>query len=165
MGYAVIILLAAVWVILVYNKALNWKLKVDGSLSQIDVQLKAKAEKIPKLVETAKRYADFELEIYEKTTVSRSHLLTAMTVEDAMKIDDNLNENIDRIFSLSEKYHKLKSDKLFKELQKQIREMENKIAMYRQLYNDTIKLNNKFIKSFPNNIILKLFGFKEKECL
>jgi len=165
MGYAIMILLAAVWVILVYNKALSWRLKVNGSLNQIDIQLKAKAEKIPKLVETAKKYANFELEIFEKTTVLRTHLLTAMTVEDAVKIDDNLNENIDEIFLLSEKYHKLKSDKVFKELQKQILEMESKTAMYRQLYNDTIQLNNKYIKSFPNNLILKLFGFKDKKCL
>lgn len=165
MGYALIILLAAVWVILVYNKALKWKLKVESSLNQIDVQLKAKVEKIPKLVETAKKYADFELEIYEKTAVSRSQLIRAVSVEDAVKIDDNLNENIDKIFSLSEKYNKMKCDKAFKELQKQIREIENKISMYRQYYNDTIKLNNKYIQSFPNNIILKIFGFKEKGCL
>lgn len=165
MGYAVIILIVTVWVILIYNKALSWKLKVESSLSQIEAQIKIKPEKISKLVEIAKKYAGFELEVFEKTSVSMSQLLKAMTVEDAVKIDDNLNINIDKIFLLSEKYNKLKSDKGFKELQKQIREIENKVAMYRQYYNDTIKLNNKYIKSFPNNIVLKLCGFKEKECL
>jgi len=165
MGYALIILLAAVWVILVYNKALSWKIKVESSLNQIDVQLKAKAEKIPKLIEIAKKYADFELEIFEKTSVSRAQLIKAMTVEDAVKIDDSLNENIDKIFLLSEKYNKMKCDKAFKELRKQIHEIVNKTSMYRQYYNDTVMLNNRYLHSFPKNIVLKSFGFKEKEFL
>jgi len=165
MYIALVILLLAVWVIIIYNKALSWKLKVENSLSQIDVQLKAKIEKIPNLVDTAKKYTEYELEVFEKTTELRSQLLNAASTEDAVKIDDKLNQSIDRIFAVSESYPELKADKLFVEIQNQIREIENKIAIYRQFYNDTVMLNNRYLQSFPNNIILKLFGFKEKEYL
>lgn len=162
---AIILLIVAVWIILVYNKALNWKTKVEDSLIQIDVQLKAKASKISKLVEVSKKSANFELEIYEKTLISTSQLLNAITVEDAVKIDNKLDENIDSIFLLVGNYPELKEDKAFRNLKKQIREIEIKIEMYRQFYNDTIMLNNKYMETFPNKIILKIFGFKEKQCL
>lgn len=165
MDYVLIILIVSVWLILVYNKALNWKIKVENSMRQIDIQLKAKVEKIPNLVETAKKYAKFELEIFEKTSVARAQFLKAITVEDAVKINEKLDKNIDMVFALSENYSDLKSDELFKELQKQIKEIQDKIEMYRQFYNDTIILNNRYIHSFPNNIVLKLFGFKEKKSL
>lgn len=165
MYIAIIIFLLAVWVIMTYNRALSWKLKVENSLSQIDVQLKAKAEKIPNLVETAKKYAEHELEVYDKTTELRSQLLNAVSVEDAVKIDDKLNHSINKIFAVSEGYPNLKADKLFLEIQNQIREIENTIAAYRQFYNDTVMLNNRYLQLFPNNIVLKLFGFKEKGYL
>lgn len=161
----ILVILIIIWVAVVYNKALSWRMKVENSLSQIDVQLKTKAELIPNLVEVTRRYAEHELEIFERTTVARSQMLGAMTTVDAVKVDSELTMYIDKIFALSESYPDLKSDALFLDLQRQIREIEDKIAMYRQFYNDTVMLNNRYIQTFPNIIIARLFGFKGKEYL
>lgn len=165
MIYMLIVVPICIWIFVIYKKAFNLKIKVDNNLKEIDMQLKSKLDKVPKLIETAKKHTKYELEPFEKLLLSSSQIANSLTMEDELKINKKLNQNIKKVCELSEVYPNLKSDKLFKELQKQLNEIDNKITANTKLYNGKILTNNEYIQKFPNNIVLKIFGFKEKQLL
>lgn len=162
---AIIIIILGIYVIYVYNKALQWDLKVSNSWSQISIQLKAKINIIPNLIEVSKRYAIYEKDLFVSITELRQKLINSESSNENIKNNLELNTNIDKLYILAESYPELKANETFLNLQRQISEIEEKIAIYRQFYNDTVMLYNRFIQTFPNNIIVKFFGYKEIEYL
>lgn len=162
---AIIIIILGIYVIYVYNKALQWDLKVSNSWSQISIQLKAKINIIPNLVEVSKRYAIYEKDLFVSITELRQKLINSESSNENIKNNLELNHDIDKLYLLAESYPALKANETFLNLQTQISEIEEKIAIYRQFYNDTVMLYNRFIQTFPHNIIVKFFGYKEIEYL
>ncbi len=162
---AIVIIILGLYVIYVYNKALKWDLKVSNSWSQISIQLKAKISIIPNLVEVSKRYAIYEKDLFVSITELRQKLINSESSNENIKNNLELNNDIDKLYVLAESYPELKANETFLNLQKQISEIEEKIAVYRQFYNDTVMLYNRFIQTFPHNIIVKFFGYKDIEYL
>ena len=162
---ALLIIVIGLYIIYVYNKALKWDLRVSNSWSQINVQLKAKINLIPNLVEVSKRYATYEKDLFSSIVELRQILINSESSNENIENNKNLNKDVEKLFLLAESYPELKANETFLDLQKQIREIEDKIAIYRQFYNDTVMLYNRFIQTFPHNIIVKLFGYKEIEYL
>lgn len=162
---AILIIIIGLYIIYVYNKALKWDLKVENSWSQISVQLKAKINLIPNLLDVANKYAEYEKNLFIAIAEDRTKLINSTSSNENIANNSELNRDVEKLFAIAENYPNLKADENYLELQKQIREIEDKIAIYRQFYNDTVMLYNRFIQSFPHNIILKPFGYNKIEYL
>lgn len=160
----IIILVAiAAFIWLMYNGIIVAKIRVSEALSQIDVQLKRRADLIPNLVETVKGYAKHEKELFEKVTQQRSALISAQGPEEKAKVNNQLSQTLKSIFAVAEAYPELKASQNFLELQQQVADTEDKIAYARQFYNSNVMDYNTKLIVFPNVLITRLFNFKEAE--
>lgn len=146
-----------------YNSIIVAKMRVSEALSQIDVQLKRRADLIPNLVETVKGYAKHEKELFEKVTKERASLVSAKGLEDKAKVNNQLTETFKSIFAVAESYPELKASQNFLELQEEVSDTEDKIAYARQFYNSNVLDYNTKLKVFPNVLFAKLFNFKDAE--
>lgn len=157
----ILAILAFVWIL--YNGIIVAKLRINESLSQIDVQLKRRADLIPNLVETVKGYAKHEKELFEKVTKERASLVSAQGPEAKAKANNQLSETLKSIFAVAESYPDLKASQNFLDLQEEVSDTENKIAYARQFYNSNVLDYNTKLVLFPNVLIANLLGFKPAE--
>jgi len=139
--------------------------RVDNSLSQIDVQLKRRADLIPNLVESVKGYMKHEKAAIKAVTDARKALVSAQGLESRVKADNQLESALKTIFALAENYPDLKANENFLELQRELTTTEDKIAYSRQYYNDSILAYNDLCKTFPGVFFAGIFGKKPKEYL
>ncbi len=162
----VALIVIAILVVLVagaYNGLVSSRNKVKDQWSQIDVQLKKRADLIPNIVETVKGYAKHEKETLEDVIKARNALNTASTVEDEMKANNQITGALNKLFALSEAYPELKANENFMSLQKDLKDIEDKISYARQFYNDSVMTYNNKVQMFPTNIIANIFNFKESK--
>ena len=146
-----------------YNTLVSKEEEVDNKLADISVQLERRADLIPNLVNTVKGYVSHEKEVIDSITTSREKLLGATTVEEKANANEELTKALNNLFVIVENYPDLKSNTNFIQLQDEIAGTENRIAVARKDYNESVKDYNKTIKSFPKNLIANMFGFEEKE--
>lgn len=146
-----------------YNSIIVAKLRVSESLSHIDVQLKRRTDLIPNLIETVKGYAKHEKELFEKVTKERASLVSAKSLDEKAKINNQLTETFKSIFAVAEAYPALRASENFQQLQEELSDTENKIAYARQFYNSNVLNYNTKLKVFPNVLFAKLLNFKEAE--
>ncbi len=158
----VIVVLLVLWVVATYNGLVSLRNRVKDAWSQIDVQLKRRFDLIPNLVETVKGYAKHESETLESVVQARNTYLAATLPEDQMKADGELTKAISKLFALAESYPDLKANQNFTDLQNQLNETENKIAMSRQFYNDIVMQYNNKVEMVPSNIVASIFKFKKE---
>ena len=85
----------------------------------------------------------------------------AATAEDAIEANKGLSQAVGRLLVTCENYPDLKASANFLSLQGDLKEIENKISVARQFYNDTVMNYNQKRELFPSNIIAKIFKFKE----
>ena len=156
----IVVAIIVLYVISTYNGLVVLRNKVKDQWSQIEVQLKRRADLIPNLVETVKGYAAHEQDTLEAVVSARNKAVSATTPEAEMQANGELSQALGRLFALTEAYPDLKANTNFVDLQNQLKETEDKISYSRQFYNDTVlKYQNKK-ESFPSNIIAGMFGFK-----
>lgn len=158
----VIVILLVLWVVATYNSLVTFRNRVKDAWSQIDVQLKRRFDLIPNLVETVKGYTKHESETLENVIKARNTYMSATLPEDQMKADGELTKAVSKLFALAESYPDLKANTNFNELQKELNETENKIAMSRQFYNDIVMQYNNKVEMVPSNIIANMFHFKKE---
>ncbi len=139
--------------------------RIDNSLSQIDVQLKRRADLIPNLIETVKGYVKHEKSVIKEVTDARKALVSAGNIEAKMKANDKLQSALKTIFALAENYPNLKANENFLELQRELTTTEDKISYARQFYNDSILSYNDLCKTFPGNLFAGIYGKKPREYL
>jgi len=157
-----VVVLILLWVMGTYNSLVSLRNRVKDSWSQIDVQLKRRFDLIPNLVETVKGYTKHESETLENVIKARNTYMSATLPEDQMKADGELSKAISKLFALSESYPDLKANTNFVDLQNQLKETENKIAMSRQFYNDVVLQYNNKIEMVPSNIVAVIFKFQKQ---
>ncbi len=158
----ILIVLILLFVMTTYNSLVRLRNKVRDQFSQIDIQLKKRADLIPNLVETVKGYAKHEKGTLEDVVKARNTYLSAGTPDEKMKSSGELTQAINKLFALAESYPDLKANENFLDLQKQLKEVEDKISYARQFYNDSVLQYNNKIQTVPSNIIASMFHF-EKE--
>lgn len=158
-----IIVLLAFYVIGVYNKLVNAKNKVENQFSQIDVQLKRRADLIPNLVETVKGYAKHEEGTLTAVIEARNKAVSATSINDKIDANNQLTGALNKLFALSEAYPELKANDNFLSLQNDLKDTEDKITYARQFYNDTAMEYDNLVEMFPSNIVAKMFKFKKFE--
>lgn len=170
-GFVVILALTAVLIVYlvgIYNGLVSLRENVKVAWANIDVLLKQRHDELPKLVETCKRYMQFEQETLEKVMRARASVSQASTTGDIAAVgaaEQQLRVGVGRLFAVAENYPQLKSDATFKQLQGRIIALEESIADRRELYNDQVNLNNIRVKVFPDVMIAQKFGFMPAQLL
>ena len=162
----VIILIVAIIVvcaIFTYNRLITLRNRAKEAFSDIDVQLKRRYNLIPNLVETVKGYATHEKELLEKVTAARASAMNAQTVEEHSKSENMLSATLKSLFAVSENYPDLKASTNFLELQRELRDTEDKIQASRRFYNGNVRDMNTKIETVPSNIIANMFSFKKAD--
>jgi len=161
--FLIIIVVLAAWVVAIYNSLVVLRNRIENAWSQIDVQLKRRADLIPNLVETVKQYASHEKEVFTKVTEARSALVNAQGVQDQAQANNMLTGALKTLFAVAEAYPELKANQNFLMLQEELSGTESKIAYARQFYNDTVLKYDNRREKFPTNLVANMFGFKDRE--
>lgn len=161
---ALIALLALGQYVGVRNTLVTKNEAVKAAWSQVDIVLQRRADLIPNLVETVKGYARQEQTVYGDIAKARSALLSAGTPSDKIAANQQLDGAIGRLLLIVENYPQLKSNENFMRLQDELAGTENRIAVERKRYNDTLQDYNTYIQKFPNNIFANYAGFKPNEA-
>jgi len=146
-----------------YNRIISSSNRVDNAWSQIEVQLKKRADLVPNLVETVKGYMAHEKEAIEMVTKARERMMGAQSVKEKMDAGVGLAAAMKTIFALAENYPNLKASENFKLLQEQLDGIESKIAYARQFYNDSVLAYNNAITTFPGRWFAKRMGRTEQK--
>lgn len=164
LGIAVgIAILAALVVIGIYNSLVTLRNRIENAFSQIDVQLKRRADLIPNLVETVKGYAGHEKETLERVIAARNALVNAGgNVQEQAKADNMLTGALKSVFALAESYPDLKANQNFLLMQEELTGTESKVAYARQFYNDSVLQYDNALGVFPSNIVAGMFQFQPK---
>jgi len=139
--------------------------RIDNSLSQINVQLKRRADLVPNLIETVKGFAKHETAAIKAVTEARKALVSAKNIEGKVKADQGLEKALKTIFAIAEGYPDLKANTNFLELQRELSSTEDKVAYSRQFYNDSILTYNNLATTMPGAFFAGIYGKKKREYL
>lgn len=162
-GIIAIIIIILLFVLITYNKLVNSKNLVKEAFSTMDVYLKKRWDLIPNLVECVKVYAKHEQDTLESIVNLRNLQYENMNNSEKMQNGNEISSKISKIMILAESYPDLKASENFVNLSKELVKIENDIENSRKYYNGTVKNYNIDILTFPNNLIAKIFGFKEEK--
>ena len=157
-----IVVIILLWFIATYNTLIGLRNRTRDQWSQIEVQLKRRADLIPNLVETVKGYAKHEKSTFEEVVKARNTFSNASTKEEEIKASGELSGVLNRLFALAEAYPELKANENFVDLQENLKDSEEKISMMRQFYNDTVLTYNNKVQTIHSNIVANLCHFKEE---
>jgi LemA protein len=147
----------------VNNELVQQQEAIKAAWAQVDVALQRRADLIPNLVETVKGYAAQEKQIFESVANARSALLNAKSPAEKMQANQGLDSAIGRLLMVAENYPNLKSNENFLRLQDELAGTENRIAVERRKYNETIQRYNTTIGLFPNNMLAGFLGFHRND--
>jgi LemA protein len=166
--FLALLVVAAIYVIRIYNGLVALRENVRKAWSNIDVLLTQRHDELPKLVETCKRYMAYEQDTLELVMQARSAVFRAQGRGDVAALgaaEQQLREGLGRLFALAENYPDLKADQGFAHLRSRISQLEESIADRRELYNEAVNLNNIRIQTFPDLLVARLFEFRTSSLL
>jgi LemA protein len=147
-----LLVLIALWVITSYNRLVRLNISADEAFSQIEVQLKRRADLIPNLVETVKGYAAHEKSTLDAVISARAKATSATGIADVAAADGQLTTALRGLLAVAESYPDLKASANFLALQEELSTTENKVSFARQFYNDTVRSLNQAVKTFPSSL-------------
>jgi LemA protein len=158
-----IVLLLAVLVWFVYNRTVARRNAVDNSWAQIETALQRRHDLIPNLVESVKGYAAHEQSTFEDVTKARSRAVAAQAPGTQAAAEDFLTQALGRLMVVAEQYPQLRATENFQQLQAQLSETEDQIAITRRVYNDTVQTYNTGIQQFPAVVVANAFHFEPRQ--
>ncbi len=166
-----VLAIIALWAVNTYNAFVAAEEEVESAWAQVENQYQRRADLVPNLVATVKGYAAHEQQTLEGVVEARAKA-TQITIDPAhatpeqlaafQSAQGELSQALGRLLAVAENYPDLKANENFRDLQAQLEGTENRIAVARQLFNETAKSYNKTIRRFPNNILAGMFGFEKK---
>jgi LemA protein len=159
---AIVVVLVLV-AITFYNRLVRFRNRVENAWAQVDVQLKRRYDLIPNLVETVKGYASHERETFEAVTAARTRAAAAQGPAEQGAAEGILGQALGRLFAVAEAYPELQADENFRQLQEELAQTENRIAVSRQVYNDTVLTYNTAIQTVPGVFFAGPLGFSKKD--
>ena len=174
-GVVVVALILVAMIAGIYNKLVALRNRYKNAYAQIDVQLKRRYDLIPNLVETAKGYMAHERGTLEAVISARNQAQAAQQKASANPADgaaisglvgaeSMLTGALGRLFAVVENYPNLKANENFNRLQDELAGTENRIAVERMRFNETVQAYNTLVKTFPTNIVARLVGFVPNEA-
>jgi len=137
---------------------------VTAAWSQVDVVLQRRADLIPNLVSTVQGFAKQEKDVFTAIANARSALIGAKNPTEKIAANGQLDGALSRLLVITENYPQLKSNENFLRLQDELSGTENRIAVERRKYNESVQKYNTNIALFPNNIAASLFGFSRNDA-
>lgn len=167
-GVIVVVIVILVYGITLYNELVQVKHGVSKAWANIDVILKQRHDELNKLVEVCKQYRDFEQSTLVRIIEARDAAQTARQRQNVGQLgiaEGNLHQGLRRLFALAEAYPDLKTNQTYLQLQKRIAVLESTLADRRELYNETVNINNVRIEQFPDVIVARICGFKSYDLL
>ena len=160
----ILVVLAGILVAL-YNRLVRLRNRCENAWAQVDVQLRRRYDLIPNLVEAVKGYAAHERGTFEEVTKARTAAQQAKGVQEQAQAENLLTQAIGRLFAVAEAYPELRATENFRELQAQLAETEQKIAISRQVYNDAVLTYDNALETVPTNIVAGIFNFEPREYI
>lgn len=154
------VIIIALWTI--YNRLVTYRNNRENAFADIDVQLKQRHDLIPNLVNSVKGYADHESDVLTRVTEARQKAIMAGSVNDKIAAETALTAAVSGFNLQMEAYPDLKASQNFLELQRELSDIENKLAAVRRFFNSSTRELNTAVQKFPNNILAGMFGFKEE---
>ena len=158
----VVVALLLVSIVLMFNKLVRLRNRSENAWAQVDVQLKRRADLVPNLVEAVKGYAAHEKEVFENVTNARAASLQAQGVQQQAEAQNVLTAALGRLMAVAEAYPQLRATENFQQLQAQLTDVEQSIAVARQVYNDTVLTYDTALESVPTNVIAGMFNFRPR---
>ncbi len=146
-----------------YNRMIVMQENVNTSYAQVQTVLQRRYDLIPNLVETVKGYASHEERVLTAVTEARAKVGGATTPESRLQAENQLSGALSRLMVVVEAYPQLKANQNFILLQDQLEGTENRIAVERRNYNQTVMQYNQYIRQFPQNMVAGMFGFERKQ--
>lgn len=159
---ALVLLLIALFIVVLYNKLISISNKVDEALATQDVYLKKRFDMLPNLVAVVKEYARYESSTLQQVISARS-ITNTKDIGKLQQEEKTLGMELSKLFALSESYPELKANANFLTLQSDIKKLEDDIASSRKYYNACVRQLNTMIRQFPTNIVANLFGQKKRD--
>jgi LemA protein len=166
--WVVIIIAAAVVLLLLilvgmFNRLVRLRNRAENAWAQVDVQLRKRYDLIPNLVEAVKGYAAHERQTFDSVTAARTAAQQAQGVAQQAQAENALTAAIGRLFAVAEAYPQLRATENFQQLQAQLSDVEQAIAVSRQVYNDTVLSYDNALETVPTNVIAGIFSFRARE--
>jgi LemA protein len=144
-----------------YNTLVTMDEGVKAAWAQVENQLQRRYDLIPNYVETVQGYAAHEKEVFLKVTEARSKVAGAKSINDKIQANNQLSSALSRLLVVVERYPDLKANTNFIRLQDELAGTENRIAVERRRFNETVRIFNTKIRRFPTNMIAGMFGFEK----
>lgn len=158
----VVVFLVGAYAVVLYNGLVRLKHGVSKAWSNIDVLLRQRHDELPKLVEACKQYMQHERSTLEQVIQARGAVAHARERGDVGALgqaETSLRAGLGRLFALAENYPQLRANESFRHLQQRISGLESGIADRRELYNESVNLNNVRVEQFPDVLLARAFGF------
>lgn len=146
------------------NEMVTKREGVNAAWSQVDVVLQRRADLIPNLVETVKGFAAQEQTVFTNIANARSALLSARSPKEKIAANGQLDSALGRLLMVVENYPQLRSNENFLRLQDELAGTENRIAVERRRYNETLQDYNTYLSLFPNNVVAGMSGFSRNDA-
>ena len=159
-GLAVVIVVVAIGMVSMYNGIVVKHETITAKWAQVESQLQRRLDLIPNLVNSVKGYAAHEKTVFEDVTKARSAWTGAGTMDDKVKAASQMDSALSRLLLVVENYPQLKADETFLKLMDELSGTENRIAVERMRYNESVKDYNVTVRQFPANIVANMFGYK-----
>jgi LemA protein len=164
----VIIVLLALWIGGTFvghrNEMVRKRETVNAAWAQVDVVLQRRSDLIPNLVQTVKGFATHEEKVFGDIAAARAAMAGAKTPQEKIAANGQLDSALSRLLVVVENYPQLRSNENFLRLQDELAGTENRIAIERRRYNETVQDYNTYISLFPNNIVASLSGFTRNDA-
>jgi LemA protein len=165
-AFAILLILAVVLLVLVivlFNRLVKDRNRVQAAWSDIDVQLTRRHDLVPRLVEAVKGYAGHERATLEAVTELRRQSTSTQRLADKAGLEDQLEQGVQKLLMLAEAYPDLKANQNFIELQNGLIEVEDHLQYARRFYNGAVRILNTRIETVPDIFIARLFQYRAAE--
>lgn len=149
--------------VVLFNRLVRSRNRVDTAWSDIDVQLQRRHDLVPNLVAAVDQYADFEQATLTTVSALRSQAQRIDAVAKRGDVEEELGAGMHKLIALAESYPDLKANENFLALQKELAETEDYLQFARRYYNGSVRDYNTMTEVVPSNIVAALFGFKQRE--
>lgn len=165
LGIVLILIVAAgIYFIMTYNGFVTLRNRVNEAWSDIEVQMKRRYDMVPTLVNTVKGYAQHENQTLENVIKARNVAMGQQeNIKERAQSENILSGTLKSLFAVSENYPELKADKHFLELQRELRDTEDKLQAARRFYNGNVLSYNTKIEMFPSNVLASMFHFEKRD--
>ena len=149
------------YAVVIYNRLVADRHRVEAAWSDVDVQLKRRGELVPKLVDSVRQYAHYEQATLDAIASLRSKPISGVDIDRRARHERELGQGVQRLMALVEAYPQLRSDQLFVDLVRSITEVEDQIQFSRRYYNGAVRALNTRIESFPDLLLARLFAYQQ----